>query len=200
MNKAQPENERSSFRQQRVCPSWLCPTFDNMFRKPLQNPERILGPYVKSDWIVLDVGPGKGYFTIPLAKLVGNSGKVIAADLQKKMLEGIYRRALKDRVEDRIILHQCTSDKIGISEVIDFCLAFWMVHEVLDRSRFLGEISSRLKPGGLLLLVEPKLHVSKEKFNDTIRIAKSSGLSNIEQPRIFFSYATLLKKELWPSQ
>ena len=183
MRPEKDQSSRSQFGQQCVCPSWLCPTFDNIFRRPLQNPERILRPYIKQGWTVLDVGPGKGYFTIPLARLVGNSGKVITADLQKKMLNGIYRRALRTGMQDRITLHQCAPDKVGISDSIDFCLAFWMVHEVPDCSRFLGEnISSRLKPGGLFLLVEPRLHVSKERFSDTIRITKSIGLSIVNRP------------------
>ncbi len=194
MNDTQPEKGQPSFSQQRMCPWWLCFTFDNIFRKLLQNPEPILKPYIMRGWTVLDVGPGMGYFTIPLAKLVGDAGKVIAADLQQKMLDGIYRRALRTGVWDRIKLCQSAPDRIGVSEPIDFCLAFWMVHEVPDRARFLGEISSKLKRDGLLLLVEPKLHVSKENFNKTLGIAKSAGLSTADQPKIFLSYSALIKK------
>ena len=194
MNDTQPEKGQPFFREQRVCPWWLCFTFDNIFRKLLQNPEPILKPYIMRGWTVLDVGPGMGYFTIPLAKLVGDTGKVIAADLQQKMLDGIYRRALRSGVQERIKLHQSTPDSIGIGEPIDFCLAFWMVHEVPDSTRFFGEISSKLKQDGLLLLVEPKLHVSKENFNKTLGIAKSAGLSTMDQPKIFLSYSALLKK------
>jgi ubiquinone/menaquinone biosynthesis C-methylase UbiE len=161
----------------------------------LQNPQRILKPYIKPGWTVLDVGPGIGYFTIPLAKLVGDSGQVIAADLQKKMLEGIGRRALRAGVQERIRLHQSTPDSLDISESVDFCLAFWMVHEVPDRARFLAEIAQRLKPQGLFLLVEPRFHVSARNFNETRQFAGNVGLSVSAQPRIFLSYAVLLKKE-----
>ena len=195
MKSTQPENKPPPFNQRRVCPWWLCFTFDNAFRRLFQNPERILRPYIKPGWTVLDVGPGMGYFTIPLAKLVGDSGKVIAADLQKKMLDGVYHRALRVGLQDRIELLQSTSEKIGINEPIDFCLAFWMVHEVPDRPRFLGEISSGLKPGGLFLLVEPKIHVAKDNYSETIQIAKSAGLSLVDQPKISLSYAALFKKE-----
>lgn len=194
MNDTEPGKNQPVYKQHSVCPWWLCFALDNTFRKLVQNPELILKPYVMRGWTVLDVGPGIGYFTIPLAKLVGDTGKVIAADLQQKMLDGIYHRALRAGVQDRVKLHKSAPDNIGISESIDFCLAFWMLHEVPDRARFLGEISSKLKRDGLFLLAEPKLHVSKEDFNTTLGIAKSTGLSSVDQPKIFLSHSVLLKK------
>ena len=181
---------------QEVCPPWLCFTFDNFLRRLVQNPNRILGKYIKPDWTALDVGPGMGYFTIPLAKLVGNKGKVIAADLQQPMLDGIKRKAFKAGVQDRIELHLTKSDSIGISEPVDFCLTFWMVHEVPDRGHFIREIASQLKPGGLWLIAEPKVHVSTKDFNRTLEIAKNAGLSVVDRPNIFISNAVVLKKWL----
>jgi ubiquinone/menaquinone biosynthesis C-methylase UbiE len=180
--------------QSRVCPWWLCFTFDNIFRRWLQNPDRILGPYIKPGQTVLDVGPGMGYFTIPLARLVGDSGKVIAADIQKKMLDSLYIRAERAGVHDRIRLHLSVPDKIGIEEPVDFCLAFWMVHEVVDQSLFLGEIAAGLKPNGLFLLAEPRIHVSWKSFNETLKTIKNLGLTVVDQPRIFLSNAVLFKK------
>jgi ubiquinone/menaquinone biosynthesis C-methylase UbiE len=187
-------HDHSSGDHQRVCPWWLCFTFDNFFRRMLQNPQRILRPYVKPGWTALDVGPGLGYFTLPLARLVGDTGKVIAVDLQKEMLEGIRRRALKAGLLKRIELRQTTPDKIGINEPLDFCLAFWMVHEVPDKPRFLSEISAGLKPGGLFLLVEPNLHVSRINYRETLQTAIGTGLKVIEEPHIFFSNSALLQK------
>jgi len=177
-----------------VCPPWLCFTFDNIFRRLLQNPTRILKPYIKLGWTVLDVGPGMGYFTIPLAKLVGENGKVIAADLQQAMLDGVDRRAYKAGVQERIKLLVSKQESIGISEDIDFCLAFWMVHEVPDRIHFINEIASKLKPEGLFLVAEPKVHVSAENFAKTLEIAKNAGLSLVGKPKIFLSNSALLKK------
>jgi ubiquinone/menaquinone biosynthesis C-methylase UbiE len=190
----QPENDLTTPTAHRVCPPWCCFTFDNVFRRLLQNPNRILRPYIKPGWTVLDVGPGMGYFTIPLAKLVGQNGKVIAADLQQAMLDGVDHRSFKAGVQERIKLHLSKPENIGISESIDFCLAFWMVHEVPDRNHFLYEIASKLKPDGLMLIAEPKMHVSKENFKNTLEIAKSAGLSLVDRPKIFLSHTALLKK------
>ena len=194
MNDTQPEKDLATTAAHPVCPPWCCFTFDNIFRRLLQNPNRILKPYVKPGWTVLDVGPGMGYFTIPLARLVGDTGKVIAADIQQQMLDSLDHRAFQAGVQERIKLQLTRSDSIGISESIDFCLAFWMVHEVPDRVHFLSEIASYLKPEGLMLIAEPRVHVSKEHFAKTLEIAKNAGLSVIDTPKIFLSHTALLKK------
>jgi len=190
----QPGKDLTTPPAHRVCPPWCCFTFDNGFRRLVQNPNRILRSLIKPGWTVLDVGPGMGYFTIPLARLVGDTGKVIAADLQQEMLDGLDHRAFKAVVQERIKLLLTKSNSIGINESIDFCLAFWMVHEVPDQVHFLSEIASKLKPDGLMLIAEPRMHVSKENFKKTLEIAKSAGLSLVDRPKIFLSYAVLLKK------
>jgi ubiquinone/menaquinone biosynthesis C-methylase UbiE len=177
-----------------VCPWWLCFTFDNFLRRWLQNPQKIMANYIKEGFKILDVGPGMGYFTIPMAKLTGPSGKVTAADLQKHMLDAIYRRATRAGVQERIVLHQTTNEAIGVSGPVDFALAFWMVHEVRDRKRLLSQIASALKQGGTFLLSEPKLHVSQANFNESVNFAKEAGLELIDRPKIFISNSVLFKK------
>ena len=194
MNDTQPGKNLSSPPVHGVCPPWCCFTFDNAFRRLLQNPNRILRPYIKPGWTVLDIGPGMGYFTIPMARLVGDTGKIIAADLQQEMLDGVDHRAYKAGVQERIKLQLAKPKSIGINEPINFCLAFWMVHEVPDQVHFLSEIASKLKPDGLMLIAEPRIHVSKENFEKTLEIAKSAGLSLVDRPKIFLSHSVLLKK------
>ena len=86
-----------------VCPWWLAYTFDNPVRKLIHNPRRIFGDHIKEGMTVMDVGCGMGYFSIGMAKLVGAAGKVIAVDLQQKMLDVMHRRARRSGVADRIM-------------------------------------------------------------------------------------------------
>ena len=178
-------------RSKHVCPWWRCFTFDNFLRPLFHDPVKMLKGYVREGDSVLDVGPGMGYFTIPMARMVGETGKVIAADVQQRMLTFLESRAKKAGLAQRIEPHLVSQASLGIHEQIDFALAFWMVHEVPDQGRFLGELKSLLKPRGLFLMVEPAIHVSKEKYQETERRAQAAGLVLKERPKISMSRSTL---------
>ena len=97
-----------------VCPWWVCYSFDNPLRRLFHDPERLLDPYVKPGMTVVDIGCGMGYFTVGLAKLVGPEGKVIAVDLQQQMLDALERRARRAGMADRIVLHRCRKESLGV--------------------------------------------------------------------------------------
>lgn len=175
-----------------TCPWWLIFTFDNPLRKWVHHPDQILSPYVHPGEVALDVGCGMGYFTLSLARLVGEDGRVIAADLQPKMLEGLGRRAERAGLHDRIYLHRCAPDHIGLNDPLDFALAFWMVHEVRQPAPFLREIYDALKPGGRLLIVEPIFHVSQKSFDRTVSLAQSLGFSVVGRPHVRASRSVVL--------
>jgi ubiquinone/menaquinone biosynthesis C-methylase UbiE len=174
-----------------VCPWWLCFTFDNPIRKIIHDPIKILSTYIHEGDTAIDIGPGMGYFTIPLAQLVGSSGCVTAIDIQPKMLSALMERAQKKGVSEIIKTHLASPDSIGFYEKADFILAFWMAHEVPDQHRFLSEIRNLMKPEGLFLLVEPLIHVSKKNFTRAIETAKELGFSTKEYPEIRMSQSAL---------
>jgi ubiquinone/menaquinone biosynthesis C-methylase UbiE len=174
-----------------VCPWWLCFTFDNPLRKIIHNPVEILSPYVRKGDTAIDIGPGMGYFTIPLAELAGSSGNVVAIDIQQRMLSALMARAQKKSVADKIKTHLAGPDSIGFNEKADFILAFWMAHEVPDQRRFLSEIRNLMKPEGFFLLVEPVIHVSKKNFALSIKTAKELGFVIKESPKIRMSQSVL---------
>ena len=181
--------------QQPTCPWWFLFTFDNPLRKVYQDPKKILAPYINQGDIAVDLGCGMGYFSIPLASLVGDTGQVICVDLQLEMLSGLQKRALRAGLAERINLHQCTQEQIGVRGPVDFVLAFWMVHEVRLRKKFLDQIYKMLKDGGSLLIAEPYLHVSGRSFQQMQAELLECGFSRIENPRIGFSRSILVQKD-----
>nr|WP_292388961.1 class I SAM-dependent methyltransferase [Methanosarcina sp. UBA5] len=168
-------------------------TLDNRVRRLLQNPYKIVGKYIKEGQVVMDLGCGPGFFSLAMAKLVGEKGKVISVDIQDEMLQMVKRKSEREGLSSRIVLHKAQPEKLGITEMVDFTLAFYMVHEVQDKKSFLSEVSSHLKPDGRFLIVEPKFHVSKSNFDSTLEIARSAGLEQISEPKFSFDRAVLLK-------
>jgi len=180
-------------RNQRVCPVEHAGGIDNSIRRFLQNPQKILKPYILPGMTVLDVGCGPGFFSIEIAKLLVGSGKVIAADLQDGMLNKISQKIKGTELEQRITLHKCNADKVGVSEKADFILAFYMVHEVPDQGKFFEELKSLLKPGGGILIIEPKFHVSKKSFGEMIIRLKIIGFKIFSGPKVFISRSVLIE-------
>lgn len=177
-----------------VCPWWLIWTFDNPLRTSLHKPEQIFDGLVQPGQTVLDIGCGAGHFSLGLACLLGPSGMVIAADLQPAMLAKVRARAERAGLQQYIQLHQCSRESIGLNEEVDIVLAFWMVHEVPDKQLFMKQLYQVLKPGGKLLLVEPKVHVSERAFHGTLKKAEEMGFITIEPRKVYLSRAFLLGK------
>ena len=178
-----------------VCPWWLARTLDNPIRRLIHNPEEILSRYIEPGQTVLDLGCGSGTFTIAMARMVGETGKVIAVDVQDEMLQMVKQKAVKEGLDSRVITHKSEPDRIGISDRVNFALAFYMVHEVPDVKTFLKEIASLLKSNGKLLIVEPLIHVSASSFKNTVDAARSAGLKSISEPGIRFSRSVLLQPD-----
>ena len=184
-----------SDRSTHVCPVEKADGLDNRIRRWLQNPRKILRPYITEGMTVLDVGCGPGLFSIEMARMAGSSGRVIACDLQEGMLRKVREKIQGTDIENRIALHKCEKETLNLSDTVDFVLAFYVVHEVPDKDRLFKEIASLLKPGGLFFIVEPPFHVSKTAMLKTVRKAQDAGFIFVEKPKVFLSKTAVLKKE-----
>jgi len=180
-----------------VCPWWLGYFLLNPLRRVVQSPERVVGPYVREGMTVFEPGPGMGYFTLPLARRVGPRGRVIAADVQERMLASLRRRASRAGVADRIETRHVTGGDPGLADLrgqVDFVLAFAVVHELPDQERFFAEAVAALKPGGRMLLAEPSGHVSEHAFEATITKAGAAGLWVERFPSLWSSRAAVMAR------
>jgi ubiquinone/menaquinone biosynthesis C-methylase UbiE len=177
-----------------VCPWWLAYSFDNPLRRMLHDPERLLAPFVSRGATVLDVGCGMGFFSLGLARIVGEEGTVIAADLQPEMLAKTAARARRAGLAGRIQQQLCTPTDLGLaSRQVDFILAFWMVHEVPDATSFFRQLRSSLRPAGRILVAEPRIHVPERRFQEVVAAARAAGLRPCGAPRVAASRSVLLE-------
>jgi ubiquinone/menaquinone biosynthesis C-methylase UbiE len=180
-----------------VCPWWLGYLLASPLRRLWQDPRRIVGPYVREGCKVLEPGPGMGFFTLELARLVGPQGRVVAVDVQPRMLKGLARRAARAGLADRIDLRQGSAERMGVDDLeatVDFVIAFALVHELPNPAGFFAEAARALKVGAGMLLAEPTGHVSASAFAETLLLAEKAGLSLSLRPRIRASHAALLQK------
>ena len=183
---------------QRVCPHWLGWFLLNPLRRLIHNPDQILAPYVTGGMTVLDIGPGMGFFTLPLARMVGPGGKVIGVDIQADMLSALQRRAQAVHLAERIVTRLCQPTSLGLDDFagqIDFGLAFAVVHEVPEVPSFFADVFRALKPEAYFLVAEPKLHVSVRNFEATLAAARQKGLSRVGRPKITWCHTALLRKD-----
>ena len=179
----------------RVCPWWLGYFLASRLRRFFFDPAPVVEPYVRPGMTVLEPGPGMGFFTLELARLVGPSGRVVAVDLQPRMIEGLKRRAAKAGLLDRIDARLAKPDTLGVDWLgADFALAFAVVHEVPSPGPFFAQVAAALKPGALLLMAEPKGHVKPAEVEKELEAATASGFIIAGHPSIRSSQAVLLKR------
>jgi ubiquinone/menaquinone biosynthesis C-methylase UbiE len=163
-----------------VCPFWLGYLLLNPLRKWFENPSKLLGTFVRPGMTVLEPGCAMGYFTLPLARMVGASGRVIAVDIQPGMLAVLSRRARKAGLSERIEIRTASTEALGIEDLthsVDFAAALHVVHEMPDPGTFFDQVRKALKPGGRLLVVEPRGHVSAEEFSRMVSLSERAGFT-----------------------
>jgi ubiquinone/menaquinone biosynthesis C-methylase UbiE len=177
-----------------VCPVGAARIFDNPLRLLIHQPGKMLRNYVKPGAKVLDFGCGLGFFSIAMAKMVGEDGLVIAADLQDVMLQGLMKRARRAGVAGRIRPHLTAPDRIGVEDHVDFAIACWVIHETPDVDGAFRELASILKPGGRLFVLEPRSHASEAEFGKLLAAATAAGLHEIARPRSVGDRAVVLER------
>ena len=181
----------------RICPWWLDYLLASPLRRLLQDPAAIVAPYVQEGMTVLEPGPGMGFFTLELARRVGANGRVIAVDVQPRMLSGLKRRLAKAGLAERVDVRQVNEDSMGLTDLagkVDFTLAIAVVHEMPSAARLFAEAAAAMKPGATLLFAEPSGHVKPEMFADELKAAADAGFTIAERPTMKRSQAALLKK------
>ncbi len=182
----------------RLCPWWLGYALVSPMRRFRQDPATILEPFVSEGMLVLEPGCGMGFFTLELARRVGPAGKVVAVDIQEKMLRGLRRRARKAGIAERVDARLAgpgvyrTDD---LSGKVDFVLAFAVVHELPDPEHFYAEMFRVLRPGAKMLLAEPRAHVKPAQFEESIKAASRVGFRISDRPVIKASRSAVLQRE-----
>ncbi len=185
--------------QKKVCPVWVGFGLASPLRRWWQNPETMLKPFVREGMNVLDIGCAMGFFSLPAAQIVGLTGSVVCVDVQPEMLNHLSRRAVKAGLYEQLHLHRCSQSSLELEEWqehIDFAMAVAVVHETIDPEKFFSEVFQALKPSAHCLFSEPRGHVSRNKMDQEICIAKKAGFSVKKEWMWKGMRCALLKREI----
>jgi SAM-dependent methyltransferase len=172
---------------QHVCPWWLGYLLACPLRRFAQDPAKLLAPYVREGMTVLEPVPGMGFFTLDLARLVGPSGRVVAVDIEPRMIARLKRRAARAGLTERLDARIASSNSLGVADLagaVDFSLVFGVVHELPAMETFFAELAQASKPGAGLLLAEPVVHVKRAQFEAELQAAAKAGFVVADRPSI----------------
>jgi SAM-dependent methyltransferase len=128
----------------RVCPWWLGYFLACPLRRLTLKREEILAPYVREGMTVLEPGPGMGFFTLELARLVGEKGRVVALDVQPKMIAALRKKAAKQALTPRIDPRVASAGSMGVDDLAGKAISCWR-SRLSMRCRPLSRSSVRLR-------------------------------------------------------
>jgi 2-polyprenyl-3-methyl-5-hydroxy-6-metoxy-1,4-benzoquinol methylase len=178
MSIPEPATPKEAPREHHVCPWWVGYLLASPLRKLRENPEKLLRPYVEPGMVVVDVGCSMGFFSLPLAQMVGADGRVHCLDVAPKALRTLEHRARRrglDRIVETRLVFQ---ESLGLETLdggADFVLAAHVVHETRYPETFLRECHDSLVGRGVMLILEPRGHVREDEFERTRTLAEAVG-------------------------
>ncbi len=109
---------------------------------------------VEKGTTICDVGCGNGFYSLPLAEMVGPSGMIIGVEIQQEMLDLLAERAEEAGIKNiRPVLGRLNDPKLEKASV-DLALLVDVYHEFSHPEQMLAGLRRSLKPNGRLVLLE----------------------------------------------
>jgi SAM-dependent methyltransferase len=105
--------------------------------------------------VVADVGAGRGFYTIRLAKAIGDEGKVYAVDISASALRDLRARVERDELRNVEVVAGTADNPRLPDSTLDAALIVNAYHEMTEHKPMLEAIRRALKPTGRLVILEP---------------------------------------------
>ncbi len=103
---------------------------------------------------VADIGAGNGYYTVRLAKRVGENGRVLAQDIDEDAIARLGRRVERERFDNVSIKLGEGDDPRLPEDSFDRIFLVHMYHEVQEPYAFLWRLWPALREGGQVIVVD----------------------------------------------
>jgi SAM-dependent methyltransferase len=168
-----------------VIPSWLVPLLSLPLRRLWDRPERLVLPQIQPGDRILELGPGSGFFTFPMARATGAQGRVLCVELQEPVRRRLQRAVARHALPAAIDVRPCTADSLQAQDLngsVDLAVAIDVLHETPDPGAAIRELAASLRPGGRLLIREPRGHCPEPLFQAELAWAAQAGLQRLPDP------------------
>lgn len=124
-------------------------------RAEFQKPEQVMQALAfREGERVADIGAGSGYFTIPVARAVGDEGVVWAIDIRQEMLDYIRERLEAEGLENVRLMRVEPDDPQLPNGKVDTILMVDMIHYVKDKAAYISRAKEGLAPGGRMVVID----------------------------------------------
>ncbi len=169
--------------------------FDRTLRPLLYDPERIVRPFVAAGDRVADIGCGAGYFSPTLSRLAGPSGELVLVDAQEEMLQHAVEQVRRDPLARAQLTPILSADgEPSLPVELDFVLMSWMLHEVEEPEGLWRVLRRSMRPGGKVLVIEPRMHVRAARWEEELAPAERMGFARAQARGVFASRAAVLTR------
>jgi SAM-dependent methyltransferase len=159
------------------CPAWMSGLMENpLTRGVMDAPLLVQRAGLKSGMHVLDAGCGAGRVTVEAAERVGETGEIVALDIQPAMLEKARARSKQAGVNNVRFMLSALGEGMLPENRFDRALLITVLGEIPDRRAGLNEIAASLKPGGILSITEMMPDPHYQTIHSIRLLADSAGL------------------------
>ena len=136
-------------------PAWAQPHGEER-REQWQKVDEVMAAMgVRPGATVADLGAGDGFFTVRLARAVGEQGKVYAVDVSADALRRLRTRIANDKLTQVDVVEAASDDPKLPAASLDAVLVVNAYHEMKAYKEILARVKAALKPNGRLVIVEP---------------------------------------------
>lgn len=178
------------------CPSWLywLVELENPFAKGCQSAVIITGLNVKRGMTILDIGCGPGRLSIPLAKAVGEQGRIISIDIQTEMLNIVQQKAERENIKNISVVNIPMGEGKLCDYSADGAVMAAVLGEIPNRASALEEIYKSLKPDGNLAIAETIFDPHYQSKQTILNLVQPIGFSQVDFIGNKIAFTIYLKK------
>ncbi len=172
------------------CPSCLSFFLENPYMKSVAGSTLLIKRMdLHPGMRVLDVGCGPGRLTIPMAKLVGQTGEVVALDIQENMLKKLKKRIETNELNNvKTILGGAGQGHLKKTNYFDRAILVTVLGEIPDKKKALAEIFQALKPNGILSITEVVPDPDYQRKKAVLKLTDNVGFVLDSKYSKFLSY------------